>query len=128
MMYCEAVKEAIKKMWKEECEKNGARLLNMKRVNETYIPSQDPKRNTFTLDSNPPLHSLDTLVFPTIELGPFDFVNDSIVTNQLFESAKKGSKIQLASGYFNLTEEYKSCILEKSKANYGILMAHPKVQ
>ncbi|KAK7081920.1 CDP-diacylglycerol--glycerol-3-phosphate 3-phosphatidyltransferase [Halocaridina rubra] len=124
--YCSAVKSAVEKLWREECSKNEARLQmlssetngNHKSIGTTASPSQGPDKS----NTSP----LDTLVFPTVEMGPFGVINDSLITNNLFTSAERGAKIQLASGYFNLTEEYKKCILEKSESDYGILMAHPK--
>ncbi|KAK3860436.1 hypothetical protein Pcinc_033515 [Petrolisthes cinctipes] len=77
--------------------------------------------NTQTNDN-----SLDTIVFPTLQMGPFGISNDSVVTNKFLSSAESRSRVQLASGYFNLTEEYMKCILNTSKASYNILMAHPK--
>lgn len=71
--------------------------------------------------------SLDTIVFPTLQMPSFEITNDSVVTKKFLSSAENGSTVQLASGYFNLTEEYMKCILKTSKASYNILMAHPKV-
>lgn len=125
--YCMAMKQSVEKMWKEECEKSLTRLQQMNQVTEgPSLNHGDPVNSSSTKSADSSVAELDTLVFPTVELGPFNLVNDSLVTNLLFESAEDHAKIQLASGYFNLTEEYKNCILEKSKANFGILMAHPK--
>ncbi|XP_064089434.1 CDP-diacylglycerol--glycerol-3-phosphate 3-phosphatidyltransferase, mitochondrial-like isoform X2 [Macrobrachium nipponense] len=124
--YCMAMKQSVEKMWNEECEKNLTRLRQINQVTEgSSLNHGDPVNNSSTKSADSSVAELDTLVFPTVELGPFNLVNDSLVTNLLFESAEDHAKIQLASGYFNLTEEYKNCILEKSKANFGILMAHP---
>ncbi|XP_068249659.1 CDP-diacylglycerol--glycerol-3-phosphate 3-phosphatidyltransferase, mitochondrial [Palaemon carinicauda] len=126
--YCMAMKQSVEKMWKEECEKNLTRLEQINQITVEPPVSHDGNQvnNSSTKSVDSSVVECDTLVFPTVELGPFNLVNDSLITNLLFESAENHSKIQLASGYFNLTEEYKSCILEKSKANFGILMAHPK--
>ena len=60
-------------------------------------------------------------------MGPFNIKYDGIITKNIFTSAQDNSLIKLASGYFNLTEEYMKCILNGSIAKYDILCAHPKV-
>ncbi|KAF6203196.1 hypothetical protein GE061_003614 [Apolygus lucorum] len=67
----------------------------------------------------------DTWVFPLLELPPLEFHQDSTVTQKLLESCEEGSHITLSTGYFNLTDQYTETILETSKADYKILMAHP---
>lgn len=85
------------------------------------------KQTSSSLNTQSDDNSLDTVVFPTLQMAPFGITNDSVVTNKFLSSSESGSTIQLASGYFNLTEEYMKCILHTSKASYNILMAHPKV-
>uniref|UniRef100_A0A146LH60 CDP-diacylglycerol--glycerol-3-phosphate 3-phosphatidyltransferase n=2 Tax=Lygus hesperus TaxID=30085 RepID=A0A146LH60_LYGHE len=67
----------------------------------------------------------DTWVFPLLELPPLEVHQDSTVTQKLLESCEEGSHITLSTGYFNLTDQYADTILEASKADYKILMAHP---
>lgn len=67
----------------------------------------------------------DTWLFPLIELPPFGIHQDSKVTKHILKSADAGSVLHLATGYFNLTDEYISIILKNSKAIYKLLMAHP---
>ncbi|KAK8720344.1 hypothetical protein OTU49_013392 [Cherax quadricarinatus] len=76
------------------------------------------------LDEKP----LDTIVIPTLQMGPFDIVSDNTMTKKFLTSAESNSRIQLASDYFNLTEEYMKSILQGTEAFYSILMAHPKVR
>lgn len=69
--------------------------------------------------------SLDTWVFPLIQMGEFNITQDEYVTRKLMVSAPKGSHLQLATGYFNLTEQYTRTLLDQCKANVSLLMAHP---
>nr|XP_027227603.1 CDP-diacylglycerol--glycerol-3-phosphate 3-phosphatidyltransferase, mitochondrial-like [Penaeus vannamei] len=122
--YCSAMREAVEHLWRKECEKNVLRLQNVSQGHHHHLPSD--KRGD---DSNGEIefrNMPDTLIFPTLQMGPFGITNDSIITNKLLTQAEEGARIQLASGYFNLTKEYMKCILYHSRATYGILMAHPK--
>lgn len=69
----------------------------------------------------------DTWVFPLVGLPPLAVSQDSYVTRQILQSAESGSMVHLATGYFNLTDEYTGTILRDSKAAYRLLMAHPTV-
>ena len=60
-------------------------------------------------------------------MGQLGIHHDSVITQRLLESAPTGSQIRLATGYFNLTDEYQNSIVNSSRAQYSILMAHPKV-
>ncbi|XP_069940156.1 CDP-diacylglycerol--glycerol-3-phosphate 3-phosphatidyltransferase, mitochondrial isoform X3 [Cherax quadricarinatus] len=112
--YCMAMKTAIQKVWDQECGKTTQRLHQMSKNLE--------KSGVNKLDEKP----LDTIVIPTLQMGPFAIVSDSTMTKKFLTSAENNSRIQLASGYFNLTEEYMKSILQGSEALYSILMAHPK--
>ena len=61
-------------------------------------------------------------------MGQLGLHQDSYVTKRLFESALPGSEIHLATGYFNLTQEYINTMIHHSSATYNILMAHPTVR
>ncbi|XP_055852795.1 CDP-diacylglycerol--glycerol-3-phosphate 3-phosphatidyltransferase, mitochondrial [Episyrphus balteatus] len=67
----------------------------------------------------------DTWIFPLIEMGQIGIHHDSIVTKQLFSSSVSGSRLKLATGYFNLTQEYMDTITKNCLAQCSILMAHP---
>lgn len=66
-------------------------------------------------------------MFPLVGLPPLSVDQDSSVTRQLLESAESGASIHLATGYFNLTDDYVTSILNHSKASFHLLMAHPTV-
>lgn len=72
-----------------------------------------------------PTDDMDTFVFPLIEMGQLNLHHDSVVTRRIFQSALEHSQIKLASGYFNLTEELISSIIDYCAADCSILMAHP---
>ena len=68
-----------------------------------------------------------SLLILQVQMGPLGVHADSAATQALIESAPSGSQVFLASGYFNLTQNYMDVILDKSKADFQILMASPKV-
>lgn len=111
--YCSAMREAVQGLWRAECDRTAERLTHIENTEDTSSSSST---------------SLDTLVFPTLQMGPFGITNDGYVTKRFLSSAEEGSRIHLASGYFNLTEEYMKCVLGQSRASYSILMAHPEVR
>ncbi|XP_053688244.1 CDP-diacylglycerol--glycerol-3-phosphate 3-phosphatidyltransferase, mitochondrial isoform X2 [Sabethes cyaneus] len=67
----------------------------------------------------------DTWVFPLIEMGQLGIHHDSIITKDLLSGCLKGSKLKLATGYFNLTETYMNTLTNNCEADCNILMAHP---
>ncbi|XP_030573257.1 CDP-diacylglycerol--glycerol-3-phosphate 3-phosphatidyltransferase, mitochondrial [Drosophila novamexicana] len=67
----------------------------------------------------------DTWVFPLLEMGQIGIHHDSVVTKQLLSKCIAGSRLKLATGYFNLTQEYMDTITHKCLAQCSILMAHP---
>lgn len=74
---------------------------------------------------NVPLETADTWIFPLIEMGQLGIHHDSVATKKLFSASLPNSKINLATGYFNLTENYMKTLTTDCKANCNILMAHP---
>ena len=62
-----------------------------------------------------PPDGVDTWIFPSIQMGPFDVRHDCDVTERLLKAGPQGSRYKFATGYFNLTKEYKDIILDKSK-------------
>ncbi|XP_045623939.1 CDP-diacylglycerol--glycerol-3-phosphate 3-phosphatidyltransferase, mitochondrial isoform X2 [Procambarus clarkii] len=120
--YCSAMKVALQKVWTQECGKTSVRLLQAsKRLAEKDFNKSEEFSGDSKLDQN-----MDTLVFPTLQMRPFNIMNDSVITKKFLATAESNSRIKLASGYFNLTEEYMQCILQQSLASCSILMAHPK--
>ena len=75
-----------------------------------------------------PTDAVDTWVFPLIQMGPFSIKQDEEMTTALFSKLPTGSVVNLASGYFNLTEHYMNTIVQNSQAQYEILTAAPKVK
>ncbi|XP_075973686.1 phosphatidylglycerophosphate synthase 1 [Anticarsia gemmatalis] len=67
----------------------------------------------------------DTWVFPLVQMGEFGIRQDEQVTSRVLASVPEGSFMQLATGYFNLTDEYARTLLKDCKANISLLMAHP---
>ena len=57
----------------------------------------------------------DTWIFPSIQMGPFDVRHDSDLTERFLQSGAEGSRFKFATGYFNLTNEYKNVMLHSSK-------------
>ncbi|KAG5889305.1 hypothetical protein JTB14_031951 [Gonioctena quinquepunctata] len=69
---------------------------------------------------------LDTWIFPMIQMGQLGVEQDAQITEKIFAEAPIGSRLKIASGYFNLTHQYMDTLIRKSKAHCDILMAHPK--
>lgn len=70
--------------------------------------------------------SKDTLIYPMVQMGQLNVNHDALITNKILADAPPGSKLKIATGYFNLTKEYMNTIIEKCEAKCDILMAHPK--
>lgn len=68
---------------------------------------------------------IDTWIFPLVEMGQLNIHHDSIVTENFFLKAVPNSRINLTTGYFNLTQTYMDTIAAKCSATCDILMAHP---
>lgn len=68
---------------------------------------------------------IDTWIFPFIEMGQLGIHHDSVLTENLFLKALPDSRINLSTGYFNLTQIYMDTLAVKCQANCDILMAHP---
>lgn len=68
---------------------------------------------------------IDTWIFPLVEMGQLKVHHDSIVTENLFLNAVPDSRINLTTGYFNLTQTYMNTIATKCQAAFDVLMAHP---
>ncbi|XP_053393399.1 CDP-diacylglycerol--glycerol-3-phosphate 3-phosphatidyltransferase, mitochondrial-like isoform X2 [Mercenaria mercenaria] len=70
--------------------------------------------------------SVDTWLYPLIQMGPFKIKDDEIVTERLFTSSEICDRILLASGYFNLTSRYVDFVINRSSAVFDILTASPE--
>ncbi|XP_075148150.1 phosphatidylglycerophosphate synthase 1 [Haematobia irritans] len=67
----------------------------------------------------------DSWIFPLVEMGQIGIHHDSVVTKRLLSNCIQDSKLKLATGYFNLTQEYMDTLTHKCLAQCSILMAHP---
>ncbi|XP_077300552.1 phosphatidylglycerophosphate synthase 1 isoform X2 [Arctopsyche grandis] len=71
------------------------------------------------------IDSTDTWVMPLIQAGGLGIRIDSEVTRYLLASAPPLSNIKIATGYFNLTNEYTEAIIKECQGDCSLLMAHP---
>ncbi|XP_033122712.1 CDP-diacylglycerol--glycerol-3-phosphate 3-phosphatidyltransferase, mitochondrial-like [Anneissia japonica] len=69
---------------------------------------------------------VDTWLYPLVQMGTLGITVDQEVTGKLLQTAGEDSTCVLASGYFNLVEEYLD-LITNSRASYRILMASPQV-
>nr|CAG4640155.1 EOG090X08SX [Daphnia pulex] len=67
----------------------------------------------------------DTWIFPFIQMGQLNIYMDNILTREILENVPANAELCLATGYFNLTQDYMDSLLEASQPNVHILMAHP---
>ena len=71
--------------------------------------------------------SHDTWIFPLVQMGQLGIDMDNMCTRKILESIPPDAEMNLATGYFNLTQDYMDSILQTSQADAKILMAHPSV-
>ncbi|CAG0889753.1 unnamed protein product [Cyprideis torosa] len=67
----------------------------------------------------------DTRVYPMVQMGELNIHDDFLATQKIFHGAEPGSLLKIATGYFNLVTDYKQILLDRSRANVQLLMAHP---
>lgn len=60
-------------------------------------------------------------------MGQLGVNQDATVTQKLLSTAPLGTRLNISTGYFNLTSQYMKTIIKKSTAQCNILMAHPEV-
>lgn len=89
---------------------------------DKWIRTQERK---LTSQRNLKESNADTWVFPLLQMGEFKITQDEQATQRILASTPKGSYIRLATGYFNLTEEYAQTLLRNCKSKISLLMAHP---
>ncbi|XP_001605516.1 CDP-diacylglycerol--glycerol-3-phosphate 3-phosphatidyltransferase, mitochondrial [Nasonia vitripennis] len=68
----------------------------------------------------------DTWVFPLVQMGQLNIRHDSEITRRILERAPTGATLRLATGYFNLTTEFRTAILNSCRADCHLLTAHPE--
>lgn len=69
----------------------------------------------------------DTVIYLLVQMGQLGVTCDYEITDSLLRKAPQDAVIKLASGYFNLTEEYCETIIQDSRADFQLLMASPEV-
>lgn len=62
-----------------------------------------------------------------VQMGQLGIEQDAQITDRLLSEARAGSKLAIATGYFNLTTQYMNTLIQKTQAHCDILMAHPMV-
>lgn len=79
------------------------------------------------VDQNNHKHEgFDTWIFPLVQMGQLGVVQDVQVTARIFGDALPGTRMNIATAYFNLTHDYVRSLIFKSKAECNLLMAHPE--
>ncbi|XP_011498191.1 PREDICTED: CDP-diacylglycerol--glycerol-3-phosphate 3-phosphatidyltransferase, mitochondrial [Ceratosolen solmsi marchali] len=68
----------------------------------------------------------DTWIFPLVQMGQLNIRHDSEIILYLLKNASLGATLRMATGYFNLTSEYRKAILNTCQANCHLLIAHPR--
>lgn len=69
----------------------------------------------------------DTVLHPLVQMGPVGIDQDRFLTELVLKKLPSGSHVFLASGYFNLTDDYMRIIIDQSQARFNILTAAPQV-
>lgn len=69
---------------------------------------------------------MDTWIFPLVQMGQLNIRHDSEITLKILRNAPNGATLRLATGYFNLTAEYREALLHFCRAECHLLTAHPK--
>lgn len=67
----------------------------------------------------------DTWIFPTLEMGQLNIHHDSLIMKRILMNSEKGSTLNLATGYFNLTKSLMDTLVKDCEADCSIIMAHP---
>ncbi|KAJ8957415.1 hypothetical protein NQ318_004895 [Aromia moschata] len=68
----------------------------------------------------------DTWIFPLVQMGQLGIEQDAQVTQKILAEAPRRSRLEIATGYFNLTGRYMDTLIQDCRAQCDILMAHPK--
>ena len=91
---------------------------------ERLQPFLDPESNW--KQGSPSQESVDTWIFPLLQMAPFGIRTDEKLTRSFLATADKDTTVYLGSGYFNLTEGFIDTIINYSKADFKILSASPE--
>lgn len=74
------------------------------------------------IESSP---NTDTWIFPTLEMGQLNIHHDSVVMKRILMNIEKKSKLCMATGYFNLTQNLRDIIVSDCEAGCSFIMSHP---
>ena len=67
----------------------------------------------------------DTIIYPLIQMAPFDIRQDEMVTSLIMSRSSEDSLIYLTSGYFNFTDNFMDLVI-CSAPKYAIITASPE--
>lgn len=70
--------------------------------------------------------SLDTVVYPLVQMGYYGIRQDELVTQRLLCGVDATDHVYLASGYFNLPPQYTDAIL-RGQGKCHVIAASPQV-
>ncbi|XP_044253422.1 CDP-diacylglycerol--glycerol-3-phosphate 3-phosphatidyltransferase, mitochondrial isoform X2 [Tribolium madens] len=87
---------------------------------ESYITETKNERNIHKEEG------FDTWIFPLVQMGQLGITQDSETTTRLLSEAPQDSTLYISTGYFNLTTQYMTTLINQTTATCKILMAHPK--
>ena len=71
--------------------------------------------------------SLDTVVYPLVQMGYYGVHQDELVTKRVLSRVNRTDHVHLASGYFNLPPQYIEAIF-RGQGTCHVLAASPQVQ
>lgn len=74
-------------------------------------------------ESSPSTH--DTWIFPTMEMGQLGIHHDSVVMKRILVNIEEKSRLSMATGYFNLTQNLMDIVVNECKADCSFIMSHP---
>jgi len=68
----------------------------------------------------------NTIIFPTLQIGPINITHDSWSTSEILKNIGENTQAYITSPYFHLTDEYEDIILNHTKGNIDIIVASPR--
>lgn len=127
LAYMHGKKQFVERANRSICEffADAANQLRSHQINNTSIDIGGGASGAATSPHRLHRKTIDTWIFPFVEMGQLGLHHDSIVTDRLFSQALAESRIHLSTGYFNLTQNYMDTIAARCSAYCDILMAHP---
>lgn len=108
------------KMLPYEGDKKAFAMEARKRLQEFFVKTYEEQNVNLKQATD-----VDTWIFPTVEMGQLNVHHDSLIVRRILRGAKKGSTLNMATGYFNLTDNLMDAIVNECEADVGIIMAHP---